>query len=173
MDASRFDYLTRSLTDMPSRRGLLRGLSAAALGLAAIRIPDGVGAKKKRKKKVVRNAFGCVDVGGKCRGKDANCCSGICQGKKPKQGKKDTSTCVAHNEGECQAGQDSCLETDVLCGEFGDCFSTTGKAGFCGADADCVVCQKDADCEPIKGQGAACVVCAVCAGTGTACVLAV
>jgi hypothetical protein len=43
------------------------------------------------------------------RGKSGLCCSGIYEGKKQKQGKKDTSRCVAHDSGACQAGEDVCL----------------------------------------------------------------
>jgi hypothetical protein len=162
MDEIRFDRFARSLADKPSRRGVLRGL-AATMGLAVVHFQSSVEAKtkRKRKKKLILNAFGCVDVGGKCRGKDANCCSGICQGKKPKKGKKDKSTCVAHNVGECQAGQDFCAGNGVLCGTEAACFRTTGKASFCGAliGGDCRVCSRDSDCEAEFGPGAACVVC--------------
>lgn len=88
MDTDRFDHVSRACWQMLSRRHL-----ASILGLAAV-IPTLAKAKRKRKKKLKRNGFGCVNVGGKCRGKDAACCSGICQGKKPKKGKKDTSRCT-------------------------------------------------------------------------------
>jgi hypothetical protein len=175
MDASRFDWLTRTLTNPASRRVLVRSLTAAALGLAATRFPDGSEAKKKRKKKLTRNAFGCVDVGGKCRGNSGNCCSGICTGKKPKQGQKDKSTCVAHNVGECQAGDDFCLGNNASCGLFGTCLRTTGRGSYCGkAGGQCAECTRDTDCEADFGPGAACVVCAIeCEDTGqTLCVSA-
>jgi hypothetical protein len=178
MNAPRFDYLTRALGDASSRRGHLAGLVAGALGLAAARIPASVHAKKKRKntkaKKLKRNAFGCVDVGGQCRGNSANCCSGICEGEKPKKGKKDSSTCLAHNAGSCQAGQDSCSGVRISCGVDAVCLQTTGKSSFCGAGSACTECTRDADCEETFGAGAACVVCARdCAATGgTLCVQA-
>ena len=80
--------------------------------------PSVVGAAKQRKQhrqKLKRNAFGCVNVGGKCRGKDGNCCSGICDGKKPKKGKKDTSRCAGHDASTCLAGQDTCAGTFFPC----------------------------------------------------------
>jgi hypothetical protein len=172
MDPTHFDRLTRSLTDASSRRVLLGGL-ATALSLAALRRPGPATAKKKRKKnKIKRNAFGCVDVGQSCRGNDALCCSGICQGKKPKKGKKDKSRCVAHNALDCQAGADSCAGQAVPCGTAGACTITTGAASFCSATGDgaCVTCQKDADCEASRGPGAACIVCpGNCPDTTTAC----
>jgi hypothetical protein len=64
MDTARFDRMTRTFSTVLSRRGL-----AGALGVAAGTIPGLAAAKKKKLKK---NAFGCVDVGGKCRGNDAN-----------------------------------------------------------------------------------------------------
>ncbi|MGH2616580.1 MAG: hypothetical protein ACRDJC_15170 [Thermomicrobiales bacterium] len=176
MDASRFNRFTRARTAVPSRRVVLQGLVATVLGLAPA-VPPSAVHPKKRKKKLKRNAFGCVDVGGKCRGKDSVCCSGICQGKKPKQGEKDRSRCVAHDTGGCQAGQ-----TDTFCGPSGQnvdctssagrdgvCVRTTGNAGYCLFARGCMACTKDADCQPACGPHAACVVCAGCA-QGTACV---
>lgn len=168
MDTARFDRMTRTFSTVLSRRGL-----AGALGVAAGAIP-GLAAAKKKKKKLKKNAFGCVDVGGKCRGNDANCCSGICQGKKPKKGKKDKSTCVAHDVGDCQADQDACVggdgnECTTSGGEQGACFRTTGKASYCAADVGaCFSCSRDVDCQEVCGANAACVVCTGCTGTGGA-----
>jgi hypothetical protein len=155
MDDIEFDRLTR--------RFVLGGV-AAALGLGTTSLPDGASARR-RKKKLQFNEFGCVNVGGKCRGKDSVCCSGICKGKKPKKGEKDKSRCVAHDEGGCQAGPTSagCGGTNVLCttstGQAGGCITTTGNAGYCGASIDCPSCTKDADCQARCGPQAACVLC--------------
>ena len=51
MNAPRLDSLVRSLGEAPSRRGLLTGLSATALALAATRLPIAVEAKKAKKQK--------------------------------------------------------------------------------------------------------------------------
>lgn len=171
MDGMRFDRWTRAVSTMLTRRTL-----AGALGLGAIGLADLADAKKKKrkrkKKKVKRNEFGCVDVGRFCKKAD-QCCSGICQGKK---GKK---KCKAHDATTCQGGETSaeCGGVDVPCtsssGEpNGLCFTTTGKAGYCIADGDCFPCQKDADCIPVCGPQAACVVCADCEeqSGGTGCV---
>jgi hypothetical protein len=168
MDATHFDRLTRTIPALLSRRGILRGIGSAALGLGLARVPGTATAKNKKLK---RNGYGCVDVGNACRGNDANCCSGICQGKKPKRGEKDKSVCVAHNARTCTNGQDSCLQGNITCGTMGICLQTTGKAEYCGKAGACAVCTKDADCEATKGPGAACAICAAsCAGTGgTAC----
>lgn len=178
MESPHFDRLTRTLADASSRRGLLRGL-VAGLGMAAIPLPGWVAAKngkrsKSRKKKPAFNQFGCLNVGQKCGGKSANCCSGICQGKKPKKGEKDKSRCVAHDEGGCRADQDFFLDPlTSICpaNAVGFCFRTTGSASFCGQSGGLVeaACAQDADCRALGfGEGAACVVCPGCA-EGTAC----
>jgi hypothetical protein len=175
MDASRFDDPTRALTTNPSRRRLVRGFAAVALAQLTLLGPAaGDGAARKRKNKVKTNKYGCVDVGKKCYGKDARCCSGICNGK----GKR--SRCAAHHEGPCTRDDNSCLES-VPCGINGECHRTTGKAGFCGEPntCDCSPCKTDRDCELKLGiEDAACIVCItggddcvdVNGSKGTACV---
>ncbi len=189
MDHGRFDRITRAFAAGSSRRSAVKTLGGSAVALllgqlsfagegegsAATKEVDGErkkkGKKKGNKEKLKLNAFRCVDVGGKCRGNSANCCSGICQGQKPKKGKKDTSACVAHNTGECQAGDDVCLGNNPGCGEGGSCHRTTGNASFCGLGGSCFDCQKDADCETAFGAGAACVICFIdCGESLTACV---
>lgn len=168
MDADRFDALTRSLTDAWPRREMLRRLTAATVGLALARFPRGGRTKKRKKKKVRRNKFGCVTVGGYCKNA-GQCCSGICQGK---QGKK---KCKAHDTGGCQAGQHTCVEL-VECTTTaevaGECFTTTGNAGYCGGlgAGICMDCKRDADCRAVRGPRAACGLCASCSDELTACV---
>lgn len=179
MNAAHFDRLARTMRNVSSRRDLVRGLAVAAV-LGARRGPDAeAGSKKKNKKNLNLNSFGCVDVGKPCRGKDARCCSGRCQGKKPKKGEKDKSRCVAHHTGGCQAGQDTCLVgQDFPCGTDGFCHPTTGKASFCGVYQfesfnPCTACEKDADCTADFGPGAACIVCpGDCPAPGTTCLSA-
>jgi hypothetical protein len=188
MDSSQFDQFTRSLTG--SRRSLLGGSLALGAGWRGVSNSNAKKARKHRGKKVKlrRNAFGCVDVGAACQGNSANCCSGICEGKKPKKGKKDTSVCVGHDDaGVCFADSDSCTVGGAVPCNPGKpkcfCQLTTGNAAFCGdfTDVDdypdiCRICSKDIDCEPEFGPGAACLVLAgacttYCAATGrTACV---
>lgn len=165
MDATRFDRLTRIFTDASSRRDLLRGLAGAASVMAATQFPGSADTKKKHKKKRKKpqlNAYGCVDVGQACRGNDANCCSGLCEGNKPKKGKKDQSRCIGHDVGSCTAIQDVCTENGAAsCGSAAWCYRTTGNAGFCGSlSSECTVCAKDTDCDAKGfGPGAACVFC--------------
>jgi hypothetical protein len=172
---SAFDAAVRQVATRLSRRGLWGVATTVALGATTLWHPAGDARKRKKAKKLQRNSFGCVDVGNACRGNSANCCSGICQGKKPKQGKTDTSVCVAHNVLECRAGQDACVQGFIPCGTDPDfsCFQTTGKAAFCGGNGGCAECRKDTDCEGEFGPGAACTVCdELCPETGTACVAA-
>jgi hypothetical protein len=165
VETARFDHLTRTVSILLSRRTL-----AGALGLGAFALPNLVDAMKKRKrkkKKITRNAFGCVKVGNFCKN-GGQCCSGICQGKK---GKK---KCQAHDASTCQ-GQDACVGEVAVCttttGVVGSCAVTTGNASYCGRSATCFDCAKDADCVPVCGAGAACIVCAECVAMGlqTAC----
>jgi hypothetical protein len=177
MDAIRFDALTRLLDAPSARRRVLQvqGIAAVSLGFAGTRIDAAYG--KKRKRKLKRNQFGCVNVGKPCRGKNGHCCSGICEGKKPKKGKKDRSRCAAHGEDSCQKGQHltACGGQTVQCttstGDVGSCRTTTGQAGYCAADGQCRRCGNDADCRPFCGPDAACVVCdSVLCEFGTQCV---
>jgi hypothetical protein len=163
----------RSLSGIPSRREVLRGLVATGFGLGLAVFPQLSEAKPKRRKKKRKrptpakpNQYGCLEVNDPCR-QHTQCCSGVCTGQ---PGKK---RCRAHNTGGCTAQFDGCSGLLVGCGTQGYCVRTTGKASFCGgAPADCAVCRRDADCEATYGAGAACVACANCieqAGIGTAC----
>lgn len=174
MDERQFDRWTRMLAAAASRRVALRTLlvgSTIAAGLGRLGLNKAADKKKKRKK-LKKNAYGCVNVGGTCRGKDSACCSGICQGKNPKKGEKDTSTCMAHNVLDCPAGANTCQGLPVACGTNGLCNQTTGQASFCAAGGNCKTCKKDADCAPTHGPGAACAVCAGCPAPGTVCLSA-
>jgi hypothetical protein len=167
-----FNDPVRALIGAISRRGLLHRLAAAGLMLPRSSGVTEARKRKKRSKKPKPNAFGCLDVGKACAGKSSKCCSGICQGKKPKKGKKDKSKCVAHNTGGCSPEQDTCIvEPDIPCGANGVCARTTGNAGFCAypvkGEFPCAACKKDTDCELGLGPGAACIVCElICAETG-------
>lgn len=169
MDGSRFDLLARALATRSARRSVTR-LVAVAAGLASGRVV--ATAQAKGKKKPTPNAYGCLSVGQPCKGKDALCCSGLCQGKKPKKGKKDKRKCAARNSGGCVSAQDSCaVDKNVPCLSNGVCTRTTGEGNSCArlGVGECMACAKDADCL-LWGPGAACIVCpASCGTTTTAC----
>jgi hypothetical protein len=125
--------------------------------------------KNKKNNKPENNAFGCLNVGQHCNGKDSKCCSGICDGKKPKKGKKDKSKCAGHNVGTCQTGFDLCQGVIAPCANGGACFTTTGNSPFCaGGSGICTACTRDSDCVAAGfGAFAACVVCtSECPDTG-------
>lgn len=164
MDDSTFARLTLRLSQLVSRRGTVMGLGVSGLAVAQGWVSLDVAArkkrrrKKKRKRKIERNDFGCVAVGGFCQ-QSEHCCSGICVGNK---GKK---TCRAHDASTCQ-GQNFCLSDIEPCTTTdrgdGQCAITTGDASYCMTDAYCYACATDADCLPVCGAGAACIVCPKC-----------
>jgi hypothetical protein len=182
MDAKHFDDVARQFAHATVHRRLLAGLAMSPFAgfLAARQAVDVVAKKKRRKKRKTKkpqpNEYGCLDVGKPCNGDGDMCCSGICEGTKPKKGKKDTSRCVAHDTGGCQAGvrQQSCSATpvpDIRCttstgNPEGYCNTTTGNAAYCVFDADCFPCRKDADCQAFCGPRAACIRCDSCPETG-------
>lgn len=167
MDAHGFDRLARTVSVRIPRRGLASVLGVSALGLGAL-------AEGKKKKKVKKNGFGCVDVGKYCKN-DGQCCSGVCDGKKKRK-------CKAHGASTCQPGQNSCLGVPAGCttvtGAAGQCSATTGKASYCFTEAACFPCTKDTDCVAQFGAEAACIVCEIECGPenpggnpkGTSCV---
>jgi hypothetical protein len=177
MDANRFDRVTRLLSGATARRRLLAGLALSPLAGLVARLADDAEARKKHTKRGKQphlNAFGCLDVGQPCAGVDGTCCSGVCQGKKPKKGKRDRSRCVAHDASTCLAGRqsDSCGgSVDDECitstgAANGVCNTTTGNAGYCYASTACFACATDAECRLVCGARAACLTCTACVGTG-------
>jgi hypothetical protein len=166
MDDRYFDALTRRLTTARVCRRTIVGILASG-AIAWSRGGTNITSARKRKQKKqkkrkqqkqrppVLNAFGCVAIGLPCRGDSALCCSGICQGAPPRQGKPDTSVCIAHNAANCSPERGFCATGDdkrSVCGTSGICVATTGNAGFCASDdnnspeINCRVCGSDADC---------------------------
>lgn len=164
MEGAAFDIVSRRLAR--SRHTLVgAGLMTvgAMVGIPISGPPERVASKKRKQAPLVRNAFGCVDVGGKCRGSNENCCSGVCQGSKPRKGKQDRSVCLAHDTGACLLADDSCAENaaSTPCQRGGICVRTTGNAPFCGLEgrSSCQVCTRDSDCRALLGGGSACTIC--------------
>src|SRR5829696_1487983 len=127
MDSKRFDSLAKTVGRRRSRRSAFQALAAAALTTASVRV--GLSEEPAVAAKVTsERQFDCLNVGQACNGKDSKCCSGRCEGQKAKKGKKgkdgrrrrdreDNSKCVAHDEGGCTAGQDTCASgLQVACG---------------------------------------------------------
>jgi hypothetical protein len=154
MEAQRFDHLARSLARATVRRRLLFGLALSSVAGFVARVADNAEAKKKRKKRKPKNAkpnaFGCLDVGDPCKSV-AQCCSGICEGKRGKR------TCRAHDTGTCKQGIKGACETPLgeavllKCNNDAGCFclQTTAGSNYCAAPVraeHCAVCATDADC---------------------------
>jgi hypothetical protein len=173
VDQNPLNFTFQSLTHVPSRRDVIRGLVGAGLGLGALRLPDVVAAgsahhkhknrnkdgRRTKHKKAVQvapqpNEFGCLSVGQPCAGDSTLCCSGVCEGEAPKKGKSDTSVCTAHGQGTCvQETPDFCSAPDaqeaVCNSSICACLTTTGGSNFCAElnASRCAVCKRDADCE--------------------------
>ena len=177
MNQNRMRAGSRSLTSVPSRRDVLRGLVAAGLGLSGARLPVAAAANKRKKpKRPMPNGFGCLSVGVACKNA-GQCCSGICAERKNKR------TCRAHNTGICnQAFPGLCSDPPTLApcnsSETCYCIRTTANSNFCaqlGAPV-CADCRKDADCAALgMPPGSACLPAAAgicgadCPETGTVC----
>jgi hypothetical protein len=190
MDQTRFNALTRTVTSLPSRRDVLRSLAGSGIGFGFVSLPGMTEAKKKSKQKkgkkkrnkrpepqpqaqpqpqplapLVFNQYGCVEVGQPCRGDANNCCSGICEGSAPAEGRPDSSRCIAHGTGICnqdKTGVCTALTDEVptlSCGNDCYCFRTTAGSNFCAVppaakdDPKCADCKKDADCEALGFPG--------------------
>lgn len=178
MGTTRMRAATGTLSSLPCRREILRGLASVGFALS-LRDGDDVAARKGRHKKHKKrpkkaplpppplpfNEFGCLAVGQPCQGDSTLCCSGICD--------PGTSTCLAHDSGICFADTDPCTTgmpfpctpnpnpKDLVC----SCTLTTGSAPFCASFTDlreatdfCRFCNLDTDCQEEFGPGAACVV---------------
>jgi hypothetical protein len=67
MDQHRFNALTRTLSSVPTRRDVLRGLAGVGLGLGALRWPDvaeaGTRCTRKRRKQCRRAGKTCLSNG--------------------------------------------------------------------------------------------------------------
>lgn len=173
MDTQQFDDLSRSLTATRSRRGALRLLAGAAIGLVAARPAAGEAAGRCPKGKErcdgrclavckglkIRNRRTCAcdcpqemtDCGKTCIGQD-KCCPGLksCGG-----GCIAADVCCPHTEKECPDG--SCLAKDAgacCAGVEVPCGSAPG--GCCNSFAG-EVCSDDGCCNELFGE-------AVCGG---------
>jgi hypothetical protein len=158
LDVREFDSFAQWFVHRLNRRTILGWLRGMVLTAGATGLPTEVVAKQ-RSQPASLNQFGCIDVGQKCRGQCALCCSGVFTGKKPKKGKKDNRTCIAHGAGICTPALNFCVAQnaiDSLCNlpsTSATCFLTTGNAGFCGEATgfnpllNCRLCSTDKDCE--------------------------
>jgi hypothetical protein len=156
LDGSRFDALTRSLSEPGTRRRVLAGIAAGALGLAGLR-PAG--------------AVTCRTPGLTCR-VDANCCSGLCA--KDATGRR---RCRCQSPGDCPL-PDACHKATCTAGVCGavatvDLLTDPANCGRCGR-----TCPDDPHGDPACGGGVCALACdlgyapvgGACLGSfGTAC----
>jgi hypothetical protein len=177
--STRLADVLRSLSSLPSRREVLRGLAVTGLGLGlglglAV-VPTQTEAKPARRKKRKRpqpakpNRFGCLEVNDPCR-RHLQCCSGICTGK---PGRK---RCRAHGTGTCNQANPAICETaapeQTFCNNSRTCvcIRTTADSSFCGqtgAGSGCTTCKRDTDCVKLgfpSGSACAPVATGACAG---------
>jgi hypothetical protein len=180
MNELHFDDMLRTLTR--SRRSLAAGAVAAIAGLL---IAPGSDAKKKRKRKHKKrkpkaqpNEFGCFEVGDPCTS-EADCCSGVCEGKKCRA--HGTDVCGQDEPGVCTAPFDDI--PSLGCGTNCFCYRTTAGSNFCssgvwtGDQWNCTDCKTDADCLALgfpAGSACAQVGRGICSGwcdSGMACLL--
>ena len=172
MEASHFDRMTRLFSASTSRRQTIGSLLSGVLAMALPAVAIGKGHTKQgvvNQSVTNFNAFGCLNVGHRCK-HASQCCSGRCKGK---PGKKH---CKAHDTGGCKALEGLCGQAAVPCrtstGKDGQCATTTGNAGFCQDNGGCQACTRDRDCQiAANTRSAACIVCSSCQ-EGTACVVA-
>jgi hypothetical protein len=111
MDQDQLDALTRTLTGVPSRRQLLRGLAGAGVAWGVARLPHAAGAKKARNKKAKQQAATrCKRQGGPCR---AFVAEGCAQTEDAQACEAAFFPCCAHFE-RCNAGAGlACLSGPV------------------------------------------------------------
>lgn len=113
MDGNHFDDLTRAFGSSLSRRGVVKGFGAAAIGaIAAAAGWRGAGAKSKR------------SVGNSCK-VDADCASGFCVRERPTR-----KICHCGSATDCPASADQCRQ--AACQPSGYCTSVN-------VPIDCVV----------------------------------
>jgi hypothetical protein len=169
MDGNRFDQWTQRLAGGASRRGVLRGLSAAAVAVAL----GGRGAEAALGGRGAEAAATCIKNGKECNPKNrGRCCSGNCR----KSGRGHTCK-PAPNALGCTVNLDSCVagEDPIPCpgNPDGICVVLDNGRPFCSGLSRCTACNTGADCDAAFGkQGGICVKsCPDCAGQGdSACV---
>jgi hypothetical protein len=151
MDPQRFDALARTLATSGSRRRVLTGLAAGALGMI------GIGAEART----------CTGAGTVCR-ENANCCSGYC-GPQDASGRR-RCACVAPTvacDGRCVDPATAYLSDVGNCGACGKscsrtrCQIATCVNGVCGLAPDSVMVGRSCD------DGNRCTVNDVCRADGS------
>lgn len=167
MDDRRFDDLVKSLAAPHSRRGILRGLSALAAGLAGY----GAGAQaasaqcgntscRSNPSRCGDGCVCCVWANGNSRCRPSGQCSGtvVTPGATTTTTTTTTTTAAPTLQGTCPSGANRCSGYTAGCNNtIGcNCGTTTSGATVCYVAGSCRDCSTDADCVATDGQGAMC-----------------
>lgn len=144
MDDQFFDTLARSVSEPSSRRGLLGGLTALALGLGGAGLPDAATARKKRKHnhnhKKKNTSTTCQPGSESCQGKCLNLCPsgevrnpltcGCCQ--------VNMGTCgVYGNDDSCCSGLCAQITAESAVAKLGNACAGRDIAAPCDFSAQC------------------------------------
>jgi parallel beta-helix repeat protein len=122
VDQTRFDAVTRTLSRIPSRRDILRGLASAGLGLGSLRLSTVAAAKKKPKRKKKQKK--CSKAGQTTSKKRKRCCQGL----------------VQDGTGRCAQPASDCIPSTcgpTACGNLPDGCGGTLNCGGCASNSLC------------------------------------
>ena len=151
MNQLRFDTLTRSLTGLPSRRDVVRGLAGAGFGVGTLWLPGDTAARKKHKKKKKAKGSPASPPAATCTPNcnDRTCGNNGCGGS--------CGSCGANHV--CQGGTCVCAESPAasctdracgavvtnLCGELVTCSCPGGQQ--CLSNGSCAIaCDETTTC---------------------------
>jgi hypothetical protein len=157
MDLDRFDGLTRNLSSLPSRRGVLGGLTTALFATLPLALGgEDAAARKKNKKNKKKCKGGKKKCGSACIPR-TNCCTAAdCDDGETCQSGSCTTSCTPQCDGRT-CGDDGCDGTCGSCGNNEVCDSGTcvcvpdcAPANACGADGcgeSCGTCAPNPTCQ--------------------------
>lgn len=153
MDGQRFDELVRSMTDVPTRRSLLGGLTGGLLGgiLGLLGLDDADAQKKKKpgkKKRPKKCPPGRKRCRKRCCRKGQVCIKGKCRNRRKPNNPGCTPNCTGKECGDngCGASCGTCADPQTCGG--------SGTPGTCGCAPDCA----GKSCGP-DGCGGSCGTC--------------
>jgi len=157
MDQQGLRTLTRTLTELPSRRDVLHGLAATGIALGTVRLPRLAVASKRAtgEPAAQANNDSCRKTRASCR-RDEQCCSGSCKRNRKNGEQRCRRTVGARG---CTI-EDGCNQVPCPDDPNGKCTVTVGGKPFCFKDSACFACDSDQDCVDEYGvPGLRCVEC--------------
>jgi hypothetical protein len=143
MDDQTFDTLARSVSGPSSRRGLLGGLTALALGLGGAVMPDSTTARKKRrhKRKKKNKSTTCQAGAESCQGKCVNLCP-TGQARNPL-----TCDCCQMNSKTCATIGDDAACCSGVCAQATATSEVAKLGNSCAGRAIAAPCDFSAQCD--------------------------